>query len=82
MPAIRHLHRVRRPLGHPGGVGFRPIPRDDRHPGMRLELGGNRLGGTVLEQRHRAAPVQIDYDGAIGVAFPFGPIVDTDGTRA
>ena len=81
MPAIRDLHRVRCPLGHSGGVGFRPIPRHDRHLGMGLEPGGDGLGGAVLEQIDRAVPVQIHHDGAIGVAFAFGPIVDADGTR-
>jgi hypothetical protein len=47
---------------------------------MGLEPGGNSLGGAVLEQIDRAAPVQIDHDGAIGVPFPFGPIVDADST--
>jgi hypothetical protein len=81
MPAIRDLHRVRGALGHPGRIGFRPIACHNPHLGMGLEPGGHCLGGTVLEQIDWAVPVQIDDDRAIGVAFPFGPIVDADGTR-
>ena len=81
MPAIGDLHGVRRPLGHPGGVGFCPIPCHDGHLGMGLEPSGHGLGGAVLEQIDRAVPVQIHHDRAIGVAFAFRPIVDADGTR-
>jgi len=80
MPAIRDLHRVRGALGHPRGIGFGAIPRHDRDLGMSLEPGRNSLGGAVLEQIHRAAPVQIHHDRARGMPFPFGPIVDTNGT--
>ena len=81
MPAVGDLHRVRGALGHSGGVGFRAIPRHDRHLRMGPEPGRNSLGGAVLEQIHRATPVQIDHDRAIRMPFPFGPIVDTNGTR-
>ncbi len=82
MPAIRDLHRVRRPLCHSGGVGFCPIPHHDRHLGMGLEPGCHGLSGAVLEQIDRAVPVQIHHDRAIRMALAFGPIVDTDGTRS
>jgi hypothetical protein len=81
MPAIRDLHSVRGPLGHPGRVSFRTIPRHDRHLGMGLEPGGDSLGGAVLEQIDRASPIKIHHDGTMGRPFPFGPIVDADGTR-
>jgi hypothetical protein len=80
MPAIRDLHGLRRALSHSGGVGFRPIPCHDCHLGMRLEPGRDGLGAAILEQIDRAAPLQINHDGAIGVPFPFGPIVNADGT--
>ena len=59
-------------------TGNIPIPRHDRHLGMGMEPGSNGLGGAVLKQRHRAAPVQIHHDRAIGVALAFGPIVNAD----
>jgi len=82
MPAVGNLHRVRRTLGHSGGVGFRPIPRYDRHLGMRLKPSRHGLGGAVLKEVHRAVPIQIHHDRAIRMALAFGPIVDTDGTRS
>jgi hypothetical protein len=53
-----------------------------RHLWMRLNPGSDSLGAAILEQIHRAAPVQIDHDGVIGVPIPFGPIVDADDTRS
>src|SRR5215831_21357218 len=76
MPTICDLHCVWGALGHPGGIGFRPIPCHNRHLGMSLQPGGDGLGGAVFEQIDRTAPVQIHDDGAIGVALAFGPIVD------
>ena len=48
---------------------------------MGLEPGCHGLSGAVLEQIDRAVPVQIHHERAIGVAFPFRPIVEADGTR-
>ena len=81
MPTVGDLHRVRCALGHPGGIGFRPIARDDCHLGMGLEPGGHRLSGTVLKQIDGAVAVQIHHDRAIGMALAFRPIVDADSTR-
>jgi hypothetical protein len=80
MPAIGDLHGVWGALGHPGGIGFRPIACHKRHLGMGPQPGGDGLGGAVLEQIDRTAPVQIHHNGAIGVALAFGPIVDANGT--
>ena len=82
MPAVGDLHGVWRTLGHSGGVGFRPIPRHDRDLGMGLEPSRHGLGGAVLQEVHRAVPIQIHHDRAIRMALAFGPIVDTDGTRS
>jgi hypothetical protein len=81
MPAVGDLHCVRRTLGYAGRIGFRPIPRHDRHLGMRLKPSRHGLGGAVLKEVHRAVPIQIHHDRAIRMALAFGPIVDTDGTR-
>jgi hypothetical protein len=80
MPASRDLHGVWGPLGHPGGVGVGPIPGHNCHLGVGLQPGGDRLGGAVLAQIDRTAPVQSHHDGALGVPLPFGPIVAAHGT--
>ena len=78
MEAIRHLGGLRCPSPCAVCRGFRAIPRDHLHAGVRLEPlrtrarpRGSRSEGDGL------AALQVHEDGAIGVAFPQRPVINT-----
>ena len=76
MKTVRDLGGRRRPVPCAVGIGGRPIPRDDLHPGVLPEPLGYGLGGALREQGHGLAALEIDQDRAVGVPFAQGEIVD------
>jgi hypothetical protein len=75
MEAVRDLRGVGRALARTLGIGARPIPRDDLHPGMLPEPLRHGLGGPILEEFHGLAAFEIHQDRAIRMPFPQRKIV-------
>jgi hypothetical protein len=81
MKALGNLGRIGSTLPDASAISFRPVPRHDMHFWMRLKPSGDRLGQAVLEHIERAAPLEIDHDRAIAMAFAPSPIVDANDLR-
>ena len=77
MEAIRHLGRLRCPSPCAVGIGFRAIPRDHLHAGVPLEPLRKRVALAVWQEGDGLAALQVHEDGAIGVAFPQRPVINT-----
>src|SRR5436305_2259493 len=81
MPAIRRLPSLRCPETGSFGIGSRPVAADDLHPRMRLEPGGESLGGTDRQQIDHAMRFQVHQNGAVAMPpFP-GPVIHPEHTR-
>lgn len=78
--AVRDLLGVRRALPNAFGVHTRPVSRNDLHARMLLKPSGQGRGTAVGEQVDRSVCLQVHQDGAVGVAFPEGPVVHTQDT--
>src|SRR5580765_3601466 len=48
---------------------------------MVFEPGGETLGRTLGQEIDRAAPFQVDEDGAVAVSAPEGEIIDAEDAR-
>jgi hypothetical protein len=80
MPAIGHLHSIRRTLSGPLGIRPGPIPTDDLNSWMLLEPVGKRCGGAIRQEIDHGAALDVDEDRPIGVPFAARPIIDAQNT--
>ena len=78
MPAIRDLYGVGSALTDPIRIGTGAITRDDFDAGMSAQPGRERRRFTVRQQVDDLVLLQIDQDGAVVMATPPCPVVDTE----
>ena len=78
MKPVDDLHRLGRPPANAVGVEVAAITTDDGDRRMLGQPGGDTGGRAVRQEVHDAMRRQIDQDGAIPMAPPPGPLVDTD----
>lgn len=81
VPAIRHLHGVRRPLLDALRVGLGAVPRDERDCAVLLQPARQRVRSAIGQQVDGCTPFEIDEDRAVGVPAPDRPIVDPHDAR-
>jgi hypothetical protein len=82
VPALGHLHRLWRAGVGRLSRGRRAVATDNLHSRGRLQPRGEWRGLAIRQQLDRLPARQIAQDGAIVVAFPKGPIIDPQDTRA
>src|ERR671938_2171957 len=82
MKPIRHLYRIGRSAGCAIAIGARTVAADDLNTRMLLQPIGEGLGGAIRQEVNRAMRVKINDNRAIGLAFTFGPVIDTDHARS
>jgi len=75
MKAVRHLRGGRCPLPRALSIRTGSIPGDHRHPWVLPQPLRHRRGGALREQGHRLTALEVDQDGAVGLALPQGEIV-------
>jgi hypothetical protein len=66
VPAVSHLDRLRSAGARALGVGTGAVPANDLHPGMLAQPVGEYVCRALLQQINRAAPEEVDQNGAIG----------------
>jgi hypothetical protein len=76
--AVGDLNRARRPGPGAVGVGARPVPADDLHPGAAGRPVGQRLRVAVLDEVQRGAGLDIDEQRAVVLAAPDREVVDPE----
>jgi len=76
--AIGDLDRVGGALTGPVGVRSGPIPGDHADAGMGRSPEGEGLGLTIGPEGERSPPFEIAPHGALGLAFPRGPIINAE----
>jgi hypothetical protein len=79
MTAIDGLHRIRGSLANTIRIQGTAIATDNGNGRMLGEPGGDGRRRALRQQVNDAVARQIDQDGAIAMAPPPGPLVDTDG---
>jgi hypothetical protein len=79
--AIGDLDRLGGTLPGPVRVCSGPIAGDHADAGMGLQPEGAGLGLTIGQKGERAPPLEVNQHGAIGLAFPVGPVVDAEHLR-
>ena len=62
MPAVGDLYRVGGTDADALCVGAGPVAAHDLHAGMLAQLGGEGVGGPVLEQVQRSVGEDVDDD--------------------
>ena len=83
MPAVRDLHRVRRPVARALGVGARAVAADHLHAGMPAQPLGEGAGLPVREEIHRTVAVHVDQHGAVDVTASEREVIHSEhGHRA
>jgi hypothetical protein len=81
MKPVDDLHGRRRPPANAVGVEVAAITTDDGDRRMLGQPCRDAGSGAARQQVHDAMSRQIDQDGAVAVAPPPGPLVDTDGLK-
>ena len=79
MKPIDHLHGLGRAPANAVGVEVAPITTDHGDRRMLGQPGRDAGGRAVRQEVDDAMRQQIDQDGAIAMAPPPGPLVDTNG---
>jgi len=78
VPAIGHLHRLRRSARRALGVGLAAIAANDLDPWMLLQPGRDRRGAAIGQEINHLMLRQIDEDRPIGMPFVLRPVVDAE----
>ena len=81
VPAVGHLHGVRRALPRSIGIGPAPIAADDLGTRVRLQPRCQARGRPIGEQVDRAVPLQVDQDRAVCAPFLQAPVVHAQDAR-
>jgi hypothetical protein len=77
MPPVGNLNGIGSNLMCPFSVRTCSIAANELDSRMLLQPGAQRLGCALRQELNRAVVIKVDQDGAIGLAFAEGEIVDT-----
>jgi hypothetical protein len=81
MEPVDHLHDLGRTPADAIRVQIAPITADHLNPRMLGEPGRDAGGRAVRQHVDDTMRLEIDEDGAIAVAAPPGPLVDSNGVE-
>ena len=81
MEPIRNLHRVWRTLGCPVDILRTAIAGDDGNARVLVQPGREGGSRTVWQQVNRLMAFHIDQQGAVGLPFAKGKIINTQDAR-